>query len=91
MNVGNIITRPLITISSGTTLLDVARLMVRQNLGLLVICDAKDQTKLVGVISERDIIKSIAAGRTLNDLVDDVSTKRVITVEFGGRRGSQGR
>lgn len=81
MNVGDIVTRPLVTILPGTTLLDAAKLMVEQNLGFLVVCDSKDKTKLVGVISERDIIKSIAAGRTLNDRVDDVSTKRVVTVK----------
>jgi len=81
LNVGDIVTRPLVTILPGTTLLDAAKLMVEQNLGFLVVCDSKDKTKLVGVISERDIIKSIAAGRTLNDRVDDVSTKRVVTVK----------
>ena len=81
MNVGDIVTRPLVTIISGTRLVDAARLMVEQNLGFLVVCDSKDKTKTVGVISERDIIKSIAAGKTLNDPVEDVSTKRVITVK----------
>jgi CBS domain-containing protein len=81
LNVGDIITRPLVTIYPSTTLLKAARLMVEQNLGFLVICDTEDKAKLVGVISERDIIKSIAAGRTLNDKVDDVSTKRVVTVK----------
>lgn len=81
MNVGDIVTRPLVTILPGARLLDAAKLMVEQNLGFLVVCDSKDATKIVGVISERDIINSIAAGRTLNDRVDDVSTKRVITVK----------
>ena len=81
MNVGDIITRPLVTTSSGTTLLEAAKLMVGQNLGLLVICHRDDNKKLVGVISERDIIKSIAAGGTLSDRVDNLSTKRVITVK----------
>jgi CBS domain-containing protein len=81
MKSGDIITRPLITIPSGTTLLDAAKLMVENNIGLLVISDAADKTKIAGVISERDIIKSMASGKPLNALVHDVSTKRVITVK----------
>jgi CBS domain-containing protein len=81
MNVGNIITRQLLTISSGTTLLEAAKTMVENNIGLLVICDASDKRKIAGVISERDIIKSIATGKTLQAPVDEVSTKQVIAVK----------
>ena len=81
MNVANIVTRPLITIPSGRSILDAAKLMVENNIGLLVICDAKDKTKLAGVISERDIIKAIASGGKLNAPVDGVSTKHVVTVK----------
>ena len=80
MNVGDILARPLVTISSGASLLEAAKLMVEKNMGLLVVCDAKDKTKLVGVISERDIIRAIASGEKLNVPVEKVSTRQVITV-----------
>jgi len=60
--------------------LDAAKLMLEKNIGLLVIIQGQDNTRLVGVISERDIIRTIASGRTLSAPVDDVCTKRVITV-----------
>jgi CBS domain-containing protein len=81
MNVGDIIQRPLITVPAGRTLLEVARLMVENNMGLLVISDPKDNTKPAGVISERDIIRAIASGRKLGVPVDEVSTKQVITIK----------
>lgn len=56
MNAGDIITRPLSSIASTTSVFDAAKTMVDQNIGLLVICDAKDGTKLVGVISMRDLV-----------------------------------
>jgi CBS domain-containing protein len=68
-------------IPSGTTMLDAAKLMVDKNMGLLVICEAKERTNLAGVISERDIIKAIASGKKLNAAVDEVSTKHVITAK----------
>ncbi|HYB67373.1 MAG TPA: CBS domain-containing protein [Candidatus Acidoferrales bacterium] len=80
MNVSRIVTRPLITIASGRTVLDAAKLMLEKNIGLLVIIQGQDSTKVVGVISERDIIRTIASGRPLSMPVDDVCTKRVVTV-----------
>ncbi|MGA8856570.1 MAG: CBS domain-containing protein [Candidatus Bathyarchaeia archaeon] len=81
MNIGDILQRPLVMIPSGTTMLDAAKLMVDNNMGLLVICDAKERTNLTGVISERDIMKAIASGKKLNAAVDEVSTKHVITAK----------
>ena len=80
MNVSQIVTRPLIAIPAGRTALDAAKLMLEKNIGLLVIIHDQDSTKVVGVISERDIIRTIASGRTLSMPVDDVCTKRVVTV-----------
>ncbi len=81
MNIGRILQRPLVTIPSGTTMLDAAKLTVENNMGLLVICDTKERTNLAGVISERDIMKAIASGKKLNAAVDEVSTKHVITAK----------
>jgi len=81
MNLGSILQRPLVMIPSGTTMLDAAKLMVDNNIGLLVICDARERTNLAGVISERDIMKAIASGKKLNAAVDEVSTKHVITAK----------
>ena len=81
MKLGDILQRPLVMIPSGTTMLDAAKLMVDNNMGLLVICDAKERTNLAGVISERDILKAIASGKKLNAAVDEVSTKQVITAK----------
>jgi CBS domain-containing protein len=80
MNVSQIVTRPLITIAAGRTVSDAAKLMLEKNIGLLVIIQGQNSTKVVGVISERDIIRTIASGRTLSMRVDDVCTKRVVTV-----------
>ena len=81
MKVSDIVTRALLVISSDASVLEASKLMVQNNIGLLVVCDVQDQTKLVGVISERDIIKSIALGDKLPAHVDAISTKNVITVK----------
>ena len=80
MNVGQILTRPLVTIASNKSILDAANLMVQENIGLLVVCDEREGSKLVGVVSERDIIRVIAAARPLNVPLSQVSTKHTVTV-----------
>ncbi len=80
MNISHIVTRPLITIDASRTVLDAAKLMVEKNIGLLVIVQDQDRSKVVGVISERDIIRTVASSRTLGMPVDEMCTKQVITV-----------
>jgi CBS domain-containing protein len=81
MNVGHILQRALVTITTETTILEAAKKMVENNMGLIVVCDARDRMKLAGVVSERDIMKAIAAGKEMNARVDEVSSKRVITAK----------
>ena len=81
MNVGQILQRPLVMIPTGTTIFAAAKTMVENNIGLLVVCDAKERTKLAGVISERDIMRAIASGKELTAAVDEVSSKRVVAVK----------
>jgi CBS domain-containing protein len=80
MKVSQIVTRPLISITIENTVLDAAKLMVEQNIGLLVVTHTRLDGKLVGVISERDIMRVIASGRTLRTPVNEVCTKNAVTV-----------
>jgi len=74
------ITKQLVTITSEKSILDAARMMVNNNMGLLVILNPGDPAKLAGVISERDIIKALASGMDLNVKVGEVGTRDVVTV-----------
>lgn len=81
LNVAHLITKRLVKVTSNATILDAARMMVENNMGLLVICDAADSSKLAGVISERDIIKALASGKSLSVKVGEVGTGNVVTVK----------
>jgi len=81
LKVLDIILRDLVTIPSTATVNEAAKLMVQNNLGLLVVSDPNDTTKLLGVVSERDIIRSIASGGNLAQSVNAISTKNPITVQ----------
>lgn len=81
MNVSHIVTGPLVTIPSDGSVLEASKLMVQHNLGLLVVHDTKDAKRIVGVLSERDIMRSIASGKAFPSRVDEISTKTVIMVK----------
>jgi CBS domain-containing protein len=70
----------MIRIGASDTVLTAAKLLVQNNIGLLVVTEARPEGKLVGVISERDIIRVVASGRTLEVPVNEVCTKNVVTV-----------
>ena len=70
----------MVTIKVGDTVLTAAKLLVQHNIGLLVVTEGATDGRLVGVISERDIIRVVASGRGLEVPVKDVCTKSVVTV-----------
>jgi CBS domain-containing protein len=80
MKVADIVTRPLITILSNATVLEASKRMMQNNIGLLVVCDPKDATRLLGVVSERDIIRAVASGDRLPERVDSITTRGAVTI-----------
>lgn len=80
MNVSHIVVRPMVTVSATDTVLAAAKLLVQNNIGLLVVTEKGADGKLAGVISERDIIRVVASGRTLEVPVNMVCVKNVVTV-----------
>lgn len=76
------------TISSNATLDDVVHTLVRHNCGSLVVCDGeircgetRDTGHMIGIITERDILKACAAhdGALANLRVRDAMTTNVTT------------
>ena len=73
--------KPVLTIEPGKTILDAAKKMADHNIGGMVI--SKDGKKPLGIITERDILKRIIAqGKDpAATTVDDIMTKKVLSVE----------
>jgi CBS domain-containing protein len=81
LKVSHILTRPIITIGANSNVLEAAKLMVERNIGLLVVTESSTTDRLVGVISERDIIRVIASSRTTDVPIGQVCTKNAVTVD----------
>ena len=76
MRVADIMTNATVTDSTIGSLSDAADLMWRQQTGSLVIVDGGE---VVGMLTERDVLRTIANGKDVNSVVvGDVMTRDVI-------------
>ena len=71
----------LFTTVPQATLEQAIRAMVEHNCGSLVVCAEDDDRRMLGIITERDILRALAAGKQkLSDFtVGEVMTKNVVT------------
>jgi CBS domain-containing protein len=74
MNCGELASKPPVTITPDKTVEEAAEMMVKHRVGLLVIVDKENPKKPLGVISERDIIRTIAGKAPLTVTVDKAGT-----------------
>ena len=75
MNIEEIMTRDPATVTPGATVRDAAKLMQRENTGILPVVDSEGSKRLVGVVTDRDIaIRIVAEGRDGDTRVSDVMT-----------------
>ncbi|WP_431857687.1 CBS domain-containing protein [Azospirillum sp.] len=69
----------IVSILPNDTVADAARILTEKRIGALVVRDRRG--KLVGILSERDIVRAIAdhGDEALEDRVEDLMTKEVRT------------
>ncbi|MGK9475502.1 CBS domain-containing protein [Melioribacter sp. OK-6-Me] len=74
--------RNIFTVKTGTSVVDTVKFMAEHNIGLVPVLD--DEGKLVGVFSERDLVKRvIAKGLDIKTTkIDDVMTRELILADI---------
>ena len=81
MRVSEIMTNAAVIDSPQDTLADAARKMWKQQTGSLLVIEGEE---LVGIITERDVLKAVAEGTSLDQTrISQVMTKDVISVGPG--------
>lgn len=81
MRVSEIMTKAAVTDQPDDTLADAARKMWKQQTGSLLVMDGED---LVGIVTERDVLKAVAGGESMQDThVSEVMSKDLVTVGPG--------
>ena len=71
----------VLSIAPQATLADVVQKLVKFNCGSLVVCENEDCSHMVGIVTERDILRACAAGKKELDnvRVEDVMTRNLVT------------
>ena len=78
MKVSEIMTSAAVIDQSDDTLAEAARKMWKQQTGSLLVMDDDD---LVGILTERDILKAVASGAKMDEVrISEVMTKDLLTV-----------
>ena len=81
MRVSEIMTNAAVIDQSDDTLVEAATKMWKQQTGSLLVMDGED---LVGIVTERDVLKAVASGMKLSDVrVSEVMSKDLVTVTPG--------
>ena len=75
MKISELMTKNPSTVTPGTTVRDAAKLMQREDTGILPVVESDGNKTLLGVVTDRDIaIRIVAEGRDGNTRVSEVMT-----------------
>ncbi len=69
-----------ISVTPDKTVREAAKVMANKGIGFLVVVDSSDPRRVVGVLSERDIIRALASNKE-DAKVEELMTKDVVTVK----------
>lgn len=68
----------LIKVKPSTTIIDAIKMMYDKGIGSVLVVENE---KLVGIFTERDVVKTVATGISLNESLEKAMTKQPITIE----------
>ena len=78
ITVADVMSKPVIVIGKNNTIREAAKEMVEKGVGSLVVVD--EEGKVVGIITERDVVRAVADGKDLETPVSEIMTPDVLTV-----------
>src|SRR3989442_13281712 len=81
MRVEALIHRSPVTISSSATIKQAAEVFVREGIGLLVIASSLNPVRAEAVLSERDVVRAVAAGVAPGTSLGGLSAKKIVRVK----------
>jgi len=85
MRVEALIKRTPVTISSNATIKQAAEVFTRERIGLLVVASSTSPVKADAVISERDVVRAVAAGTPLTSQLGVIATRKLVSVKRSDR------
>jgi len=70
----------LVTASPNASIYEAAKKMAQHNVGSVVVVDQNN--KIIGIFTERDLVKAVANSIDLNTELEKVMTKNPITIDY---------
>ncbi len=77
MKVSEVMSKKVVRVGPATMLPEVAETMTRENIGVLPVEEAG---KLVGIVTDRDIVMRAVAKKSIDRPVKDVMTSKPVTI-----------
>lgn len=77
MSVKDIMRTEVVTASAEASIKDVAKIMSEKNIGSVLIVD--ESNRVIGIFTERDLVKVVALGIDINTPIKSVMTTNVIS------------
>jgi CBS domain-containing protein len=78
ITVRDVMSKPVVVIGVNNTLREAAKEMMNKGISSLVVVD--ENGEVVGIITERDVVRAVAEGKGLDVPVSEVMTPDVLTV-----------
>ena len=79
MLVKDVMTKEVKTVLKGSTLQEAGKLLTDFHVGCLIVIDPNE--RVVGIVTESDIIRNLVSGKPLTTKVDECMTKKVFYVK----------
>ncbi len=79
MLVKDVMVRDVKTIEKGSSVRDAAKMMTDFRVGSLIVTD--DKKRMIGIVTESDVLRVVAEGKSVDEKVDSVMTKKVFYVK----------
>ena len=79
MIVGQLITKNLVSLPSTSTIKEVADKMITEGVSSVVL---KDGEKIVGIVTEKDIVNAVHKGIDINSPASVIATKDLIKIDY---------
>ncbi|MFN3803920.1 MAG: CBS domain-containing protein [Pyrobaculum sp.] len=80
--IGDFVKTDVVKALPTTPIREVARLMWEKRVGLVVLVSPEDLYRVVGVVSERDVVRAAAHDVDLDAPCDVIATKNVIALDY---------
>jgi len=79
--IGRFAKTDVVRATPSTPVRDAARLMAERRVGLVVLVDSSNPYRVVGVVSERDVVRAVASGVDPSAPCYAIATKNVVTID----------